>query len=90
MFTFTLWVFVGVVAGMVGRSMEPKKKSKAPQAPLTVLAVLGAVVAGMIGDVLYRSGSAGLRPDYLSVVTATVGAAAILVIARALDAYIRR
>jgi len=89
MFTFTLWVIVGIVAGIIGRSIEPKK-SKLPRMPMTVLAVLGAVVAGMIGDVLYRSGSAGLTPDYLSVATATVGAIAILVIAKALERYTQR
>jgi len=89
MFTFTLWVIVGVVAGMIGRSVEPKK-SKLRRIPMTVLAVLGAIVAGMIGDVFYRSGTAAIQPDYLSVLTATFGAAAILIIARALETYIQR
>ena len=88
MLTFTLWVLVGVVAGFVSRAVAPaaKKKRKRPPIPLTILGVLGAVVAGMICDVALRSGAATPAPDYFSVAASAVGAALVIVIARIIDA----
>lgn len=92
MLTFALWLAVGVAAGTAGRAIvpAPPKKSKVPRAPITTLAVLGAIVAGMIGDIALRAGDARIAPDYASVVTATVGAAAVVLIARAIQIVERR
>jgi uncharacterized membrane protein YeaQ/YmgE (transglycosylase-associated protein family) len=92
MLTLVLWVVVGAIAGIVARAIAPPppKKRKQVQAPITILAILGAVVAGMMCDVVVRANSIDLGTDYASVLAACLGAAVIVVVARALAAHVDR
>ena len=90
MLTFVLWIVVGVLAGIIARAVAPTPKTpKRPHPPLTVIAVLGAVIAGMASDFL-RAGAAAFGVDSVSVIFAAFGAALVIVVARALDAHVER
>lgn len=92
MLTFILWVFVGTIAGFIGRSIAPppSKKPRRLRPPLPILAVLGAVVSGMACDILVRSGSTALGVDYLSIAVSAAGAAIILTVARIVELHSER
>jgi len=67
-----IWIFFGGLAGFTSKWILPAKHGPQGCLAYSLIGVFGAIVGGFIGK--YTIGSTSKVPDYLSLITAIIGA----------------